>query len=216
MCSLVKYGLFAVNLIFALAGLALLGVGIAVLLQLADFSELVDAAYVDSIPVVTIVLGVLTFLIAFFGCCGAIKENGCLLVTYGIFMLVLASGKIYISVVTFTNWNNIYDAVTDWLTEAFRDTTVRENYHGLERTFSCCGTVGYQSYLPEPIPASCCPENLTSCTPGDTFDGCIQVISSFLETYAEVIGIVAIVVIVVEVMAMFLSFCLCRNVSQKE
>ncbi|OWR40652.1 putative U5 small nuclear ribonucleoprotein helicase [Danaus plexippus plexippus] len=61
-----------------LGGLALIGLGVATLLQLTDVLEVVTTN-VNAIPITVIVLGALIFLIAFLGCCGAIRENRCFL-----------------------------------------------------------------------------------------------------------------------------------------
>lgn len=61
-----------------LAGIGLIGVGIAVLLQLSDVLELIPVA-VDVVPISIIVLGSIIFLISFLGCCGALRESCCML-----------------------------------------------------------------------------------------------------------------------------------------
>lgn len=65
-----------------LAGVALLGVGIAYRLNFDDITDLIPEEYnVDFAPTATIVVGAIIFVIAFFGCCGAVKENRFLLLT---------------------------------------------------------------------------------------------------------------------------------------
>jgi len=102
MSSLVKYLLFTTNfLIFAL-GLAVFGCGIWVLVDQPSFMNLFDQAasniegLSDSFDItlytsaayILLVVSVLVVIIAFFGCCGAWKENKCMLGTY--FVLILA------------------------------------------------------------------------------------------------------------------------------
>lgn len=54
-------------------------------------------------PIALIVVGSAIFIIAFFGCCGAIRESHCMTVTYGTFLMILLIAKIVIAVFIFVN-----------------------------------------------------------------------------------------------------------------
>jgi len=102
-----KYFLFITNfLVFAL-GIAVLGCGIWVLVDQPSFFNILDDAhdlckegdttcddivsnlsFYSSATYIMIVIAALVILIAFFGCCGAMKESKCLLGTY--FTIILA------------------------------------------------------------------------------------------------------------------------------
>jgi hypothetical protein len=57
-----------------------------------------------SAPLILVVVGVIIFVIAFFGCCGAMKENNCMVLTVSclkreswncrLFCVTLACGKV--------------------------------------------------------------------------------------------------------------------------
>ncbi|CAH0755489.1 unnamed protein product [Diatraea saccharalis] len=115
---IVKYVLFFANFVFSLAGLALIGTGIAVLVQLSEILEVVPSA-INGIPIAVIVLGVIVFVIAFFGCCGAIRESRCLLTMYFVCMAILAAGKIYLVTVIFNGLQTLQKTVEGWVENAF-------------------------------------------------------------------------------------------------
>ena len=54
--------------------------GIYVQLKIGDYVELSSVKYVTG-SIIIIAVGAIIAVIAFFGCCGAIKENRCLLGT---------------------------------------------------------------------------------------------------------------------------------------
>ena len=85
-CS-VKVDFVVFNLIFALVGLVLMGLGVFVQVEAKDYLNFLGNNYTNT-PVFIIVLGAIIFVVAFFGCCGAIKENKCLMYTYGFLLLV--------------------------------------------------------------------------------------------------------------------------------
>lgn len=57
-----------------------MGLGIAAQVRAINLAELGIAMA----PIGSMVLGGLVFFVAFFGCCGAIRENNCMLVTVSI------------------------------------------------------------------------------------------------------------------------------------
>ena len=63
-----------------LCGLALIVVGILVQVALHNTPMIHDATASGG-PIVVIIVGVVIFFIAFFGCCGAWKENYCMVTT---------------------------------------------------------------------------------------------------------------------------------------
>lgn len=67
-------------LLFQLFGLAMIGVGVAVLLKWSMLTDLLRG-HLTVAPWVFIVIGAIMFVIAFFGCCGAIRESHCMVVT---------------------------------------------------------------------------------------------------------------------------------------
>lgn len=61
-------------LIFQLAGIGLIAAGSYVLVEFKEYVSLVEGNY-SSAAALLVAVGVLIFIIAAFGCCGAFKEN---------------------------------------------------------------------------------------------------------------------------------------------
>lgn len=97
-----KILMFIFNFLAAIVGLVLVGIGAFAKAKEKDmFPDHfdVDPANVGPAAVFIIVLGLVVFTIAFFGCCGAIKENHCMLLTFSIilgiiFVLMLIAGAV--------------------------------------------------------------------------------------------------------------------------
>jgi len=101
MSKLIKYLLFATNFLIFILGLAVFGLGIWVVVDEPSFLDLFSKAQdqlessedfnveiYTSAAYILLVVSALVVLISFFGCCGAWKENKCMLGTY--FTLILA------------------------------------------------------------------------------------------------------------------------------
>lgn len=59
-----------------------MGVGGYVLTQSKNWDQIIEAP--DAGAILVILVGLTTFLIAFFGCCGASQESQCMLSTYAV------------------------------------------------------------------------------------------------------------------------------------
>uniref|UniRef100_A0A668RUA7 Tetraspanin n=2 Tax=Pseudocrenilabrinae TaxID=318546 RepID=A0A668RUA7_OREAU len=86
--SCIKYLMFVFNFLIFLGGSFLLGVGVWVLVDPTGFREIVATNPLLFTGVYIILgMGGMLFLLGFLGCCGAIRENKCLLLFF--FMLIL-------------------------------------------------------------------------------------------------------------------------------
>ncbi|CAK1582469.1 unnamed protein product [Parnassius mnemosyne] len=207
---LVKYILFFANLFFALAGLALLGLGVAVQLQIATVVTIAETN-VQVAPISAMVVGGIVFLIAFFGCCGAIKESNCMLVTYAVIMIVLMILKVTLASLIFVNLDAVVAEVPKILNEAFnRDQTA---FHELEKYFQCCGPTGPLSYMTVTLPETCCAG--TPCTVVNAYSGCDKKVQNLFETFGLTIGVLAIVVVAFELVAVVFALCLANHARNK-
>lgn len=56
------------------------------------YVDLTDESFYTSAPVILIIVGLIVFVVAFFGCCGAVKENHCMIVTVSFFLIEYVSG----------------------------------------------------------------------------------------------------------------------------
>ncbi|KAG7301908.1 hypothetical protein JYU34_013327 [Plutella xylostella] len=204
---IVKYVLFFANLFFALAGLALLGVGAAVQWQVKPLLDVFDGSF-EVAPISAMVVGGVVFLIAFFGCCGSLRESNCMLVTYAVFMIMLMILKITLASLIFVNLGAVTDQIPRWLNAAFNQPNLDE-FHQIETTFTCCGTVGGSSYVSLSLPPSCC--TVQPCTVLNAHPGCNDVLTEFFRTFGMVIGLLAIAVVSVELVAVVFALCLANR-----
>jgi CD63 antigen len=66
--------------IFQISGIAILAVGALIQNFYSNYTNFLDGHFYVG-PVLLIILGVIVFVVAFFGCCGALKENHCMVMT---------------------------------------------------------------------------------------------------------------------------------------
>lgn len=128
----------------------------------------------DSIPQSVIILGFLIFLIAFLGCCGALIESHCILLTFGIIVTVILALELTIAGLAFAFKADLRNAASRELREAvtkYNWTDPESRYSKLidqmQSSMRCCGfnsTSDWVDLNPNPqdrtiLPDSCCPRS---------------------------------------------------------
>jgi len=162
--NLVKYTLFGTNLLIFLLGVAVLGCSIWVLVDSPSFFDILDQAQdvcgqncdgmdstislYASAAYILIVISALVLIIAFFGCCGAMKENKCMLGTY--FTIILALFIVMVVGAVLGYSGNLETAIKDPMENAlkkYRDNPVdnpaedayKSIWNKVQEELKCCG-----------------------------------------------------------------------------
>jgi len=186
MSNLVKYLLFFTNFLVFVFGVIVFGVGIWVLADkpsfLTSFDEASKAAgdvdfnieIYTSAAYIFLIVSALIIVLAFFGCCGAWKENKCMLGTY--FVLILAMFILMIIGAVLAYSGNLETTIKDPLKKALEkyddsadETTPEGAYKGawneVQKELKCCGvdnvkdwSEGSHNWTPSGVnkPAGCC------------------------------------------------------------
>jgi len=193
--KLVKYTLFLTNFLIFVLGLCTLGFGIWVLVDKPGFLDLFDKAedvindqggdisgfdigVYASAPIILIVIAVIVTIIAFFGCCGAIKENKCMLITYFVILLALFIGMIVGAVLVLQGKfddqikSPLLDSIKKYKDEPTssqpKELAFKEVWQTVQKELKCCGVnsaadwktaenAGWENTSPDyPKPEGCC------------------------------------------------------------
>ncbi|KAH8373007.1 hypothetical protein KR009_010041 [Drosophila setifemur] len=155
--AMFKYLLYLLNLIFVAGGILLIVVGSIMLSTMGNFSSFDGANNTQTIPITIIVIGCVTFVVAFFGCCGTIRENACCTTIYTSMMFVLFILQLVLTCWVFVNRS----AFLGDMSNLVRNLWNNQEYTAmgvLEDTFGCCGNTGYLNYksINLPVPGTCC------------------------------------------------------------
>ncbi|CAH0718793.1 unnamed protein product, partial [Brenthis ino] len=220
--SFVKYVLFFFNLVVALFGLVVIGVGVAVLLNWAVIKDELQG-HLTVAPWVFIVIGAIMFIIAFFGCCGAIRESHCMTVTYAIFLLVIIIVQVILAVLMFTYADNIKDGLVTSMNQLFEKTKVdpaaQTVFNNIQEQLECCGKNSATDYGII-LPKSCCSRLGTvgkilgdQCSLADANTvGCSVRVADLYQKWNKTIAGVAIGVACVEVIGALFALCLANSI----
>jgi CD63 antigen len=225
--TLIKYLLFFFNLLWLALGVAILYFGIRITSFSGDLHGIVENS-IKTGAIVVLVAGSIIFLIAFLGCCGACKENSCMLTTYGGIILILVIVQCVGAYLAFHYRSKIEGDIKDGFQEQFRkyntvDNDIRKAIQNIQKEFECCGYDSpndYKSILgTNKWPASCCGESFDSnanatCSSGKSpySKGCIDAVSGILMKTLGGLGGVAIALVLIQLLIIVSACCLAREV----
>ncbi|XP_059150676.1 CD9 antigen-like isoform X2 [Physella acuta] len=205
----IKYLMFAFNFLFWLLGCAILGVGIWLRVDQNAAEFLKDSPKLEIIHTaayVLIAIGFLIMVIGFLGCCGAIRENQCLLATFFLFLFIIFATLLGFGIWAAVARQNFKDITADMLKEGvekyYEDSNQKAFMDTIQTSFHCCGwDKGIADYgVPSELP-NCALETFTK--------PCNDALYSWLESRLIIIAGIAIGIAVVMILGMIFSMVLC-------
>lgn len=226
--SCVKYLIFIFNFLFWLSGVAIIVVGSLIYVQLNKYNDLLNDNFTAAV-VLLIVVGCIVTVIAFFGCCGACKENHCMVMTFAvllgiIFVLELAAGitcyvyRSEIDSVANTEFTNAWKA---YGTTPERTDAIDVIQHDLH----CCGVNGTGDYrnfdwgkTNPGVPDSCCIEQIKGCgilpiSPLTFYtEGCYLKLKNELESDVLIVAGVGVGVAFIQLIGIAFACCLASSI----
>jgi len=170
----VKYTLFLFNLLFSLSGLFLIITGGVVQGAYSQYLDFLGDAFFST-PVFLIIVGCIIFFVAFFGCCGAIKENHCMTLTFAILLGVIFLMEIGAGIAAYKLKGQVNDLLYDNMEMGMQNYNqtgydgVTHTWDGIQHELNCCGTEEYQDWSNvtfssgSDVPDSCCLSDVVGC-----------------------------------------------------
>lgn len=212
----VKFLLWGFNLIFVLVAIALIAVGAYVQIALKDYFDLIEGSF-SSAAALLIAVGVIIFFIAFFGCCGAYKENRtCVLIFAGllviIFIMEIAGG-----IAGFVLKGQVEETVEKYMKENIqKNATVWDK---VQSKFECCGIHNASDWNRETLPSACCLSPTSGCTLNDTksyyHDGCLDKFTTWVEDHVYYVGAVGVAFAFLQIIGIMFACCLARAIKKE-
>ncbi|XP_067934807.1 CD63 antigen-like isoform X2 [Watersipora subatra] len=221
--SCVKYLLFAFNLLFFIFGAVLIGVGAYVQVKLSDYLQFFEAGSANATALLLIVVGALTLVIGFFGCCGAIKENNCMVMTFAVLIALILIAEIGGGIAAYVFRADVEDLLTSGMNDTLQkygeDEGITNLWNETQSGLHCCGVNGYQDWLKllGKVPVSCCTNGTSCSTPKDYYgEGCFDKIKEAVMSNIAIVGGIAIGLGVVEFLGIVFACCLGKAIRSED
>jgi len=217
--GLAKGLLFVFNFLFFLAGMGIIIVGALALTTLDEYWVFMSG----SLPGFTefiLVVGSIVLIIGFFGCCGACRENYCMLVTFSLLMVIIfiieVAGTIGVFVARDDVTSLISDGIRNSMNEYAQDGSqqITVAWTEMQSSLRCCGALSpddWNATTYGEIPGSCYNDA------GDLFTvGCLDALIAWAQSNLAVIGGALIGLIVVQICGICISCALAKEVKRQK
>lgn len=219
----VKYLIFVFNFIFWLSGIAIIAVGAIIQVEINKYNGVLDGSFTAG-AILLIVVGCIVTIIAFFGCCGAIKEHHCMIMTFAvllgiIFVLELAAGitcYLYKDEINKMAEKQFMDMWMQYGTPQTPDIT--QAIDTIQHDLHCCGWNDSSNWQTIPwgtqngYPDSCCVNDFAGCgkqaTPQLFQEGCYEQLKIRLEHDVVIVAGVGVGVAFIQLVGIVFACCL--------
>ncbi|XP_037616243.1 F-box only protein 15-like isoform X1 [Sebastes umbrosus] len=195
--------------------------GVAIYLKVSkDGNKITDEA-IPGIDLM-IAIGVIIMVLGFLGCCGAIRENRCLLLLFFISLLVIFILLLALGILGAVDQKK----VKDWVKERLEKFTplvsqpedVKKDLKALQKELKCCGLVNGASDWGPTSPESCrCNATETNCGPSAIYTTpCSTQVIKLMEKNMEVVLGIAFAIAILLIFGMVFSMILYCQIGKKE
>nr|CAI5833611.1 unnamed protein product [Callosobruchus analis] len=221
-----RYLLIIFNLIFSLTGIIIISVGLSAKAYFHEFDTLLDNKYFY-VSDFLIVIGVIIFMIAFFGCCGAMKENVCMTTTFCTLLVIVFLLEAVVGIAGFLLKNRTEEFLIDNLHKTMNqynssNTEITVVWDEVQRQLHCCGVMNATDWInstnstQHKLPISCCPipsgtTDYFNCTTKVAYnEGCLEVFGDYINRNISYVEGVGIGLAIVQLLGIILSCSLAK------
>lgn len=229
--KIIKFLVVFFNFLFFVFGCVLIGVGAWVLIEYGDYVT-IESVPNASASKVMIAAGVLVAIISFLGCCGAWKENRCMLVIFFICLFVILGLEIAAGVLGYVKRNEVDDIVDRDVQSELQQKYGEEGNEGTTKGFDklqesekCCGWLNYEDWWTSRFtngshykyPDSCCKTVKEGCgmLPDGSevgnfinTEGCKEKLKTLLKDALYVVGAIGVTIVVIQILGMIFALVL--------
>jgi len=191
----VKLTLLVLNLIFLLMAILLISLGGYALHKLELLSHVVNSV----LPSFLIVLGVMMFLLSFFGCCGAWRESKTMLLIYLLALFFLLLAQMIVGGVAYQYKNDAERTLGNQWRSNFADSD--RNF--FQNEFTCCG---YDN-VSDCIGSNCVTQAQFNTTTG-LKPGCGTKLRSYIDNNLIIVEVIGLTFGSIQMLGLCLAFFL--------
>ncbi|XP_066247970.1 CD63 antigen-like [Euwallacea similis] len=228
-----RYLLIIFNFFFVLTGIIIISVGFSAKAYFNEFDHLLDDKYFY-VSDLLIAVGAVIFIIAFFGCCGAAKENACLTNTFSTLLIIIFVLEALVGIGGVILRNKTEEFLENSLKLTMQeynknDSEITLTWDTIQSQMHCCGITNYTDWFNINstnassnafLPISCCKipfgtMNTFTCNSNTTDlykEGCLFAFGDYIRHNISKIEISGLTLAVIQLLGIILSCYLSKQI----
>jgi len=214
----IKYMLFTTNFMFAMIGFLLIAVGTTITAIYSDF-ELFMENHFFSVASLLIAIGVFIFIVAFFGCFGAIKQSTALINIYALMLAIILILEISAAIAAYSMRGNIECYVQENMRDSLEgyktDQNTKDTWDFVQERFECCGIKSPDDWKPvlgTNIYPETCNDTIKPAGKKIYEYGCLDQVTFIARECATLLGTGAICVAIVQLLGVVFGGMLAKSI----
>ncbi|KAI6198164.1 hypothetical protein M3Y94_01312500 [Aphelenchoides besseyi] len=216
--TLVKYLLFLANFVLWACGLGLIVSGAVLQLKYTGLLDILGDERLAT-PILLLTCGCICTLLGFLGCCGAIRENYCLTVSFAVLLALLLLTETAAAIAAYALHEPLHDALLNQLTQGLerydKSKGVAMAWDQTQRQLQCCGVTNATDW--RVVPDSCCVVYHVGCARINSqaiffTDGCVQAVQQWILTNAAIVGGISALIGAMQIIGISFSCCLAKSI----
>lgn len=235
----IKYLLFSFNLVFAITGLALIITGGVIQGRYKEYLDFLGHDFFNT-PILLIIVGCIIFFVTFFGCCGAVKENHCMTLTFSILLTMILIIEIGAGIAAYTLRGELHSIIETNMKKGLINygkesaSGVTGTWNIVQHELECCGAQKYSDWInstfasrDDSVPDSCCKNDIEGCGKGvlkmdesEVADkihtsGCLSKLETLVADNVAAVGGVGVAIALIQIIGVVFACCLARNIKSQ-
>ncbi|XP_048522365.1 CD63 antigen isoform X2 [Dendroctonus ponderosae] len=215
-----------------IVGLLLICIGYTIKTIYLNFDEFMETYYYNP-STLAIVIGFFIFIVALFGCIGALKESTFLVNSYAFFLTIIFILQLSVSIAAYAMRSNIENSVHSNMLQAMKYYDVSYNaftWNSTQYNLQCCGIYSYgewslysnrsgfaltsivkDKHTTLYVPTTCCMNE--QCSYDSLFkDGCLNRLVYVVSQCALLLGVGALCVAFIQVLGIVFASMLAKSI----
>ncbi|KAK5645240.1 hypothetical protein RI129_006540 [Pyrocoelia pectoralis] len=229
----IKYLLFIFNLIFFITGIVICSLGVSIKAYFTSYDFILEDQYF-SVPNLLIAIGAIIFIIAFYGCYGAIRESFCSIALFSVLLILIFILEFAAGISGYILRNQTYDFLLEKLNVTLHNyvpnSTNNSNtnfWDEIQKDFKCCGINNFEDWYSNTnvttnasLPVSCCAPQIgligqsfcDSSTQTLFRNGCVTEFGKFVEDHALSIASGGLALAFIQLLGIIFSCYLAKQI----
>ncbi|XP_048269717.1 CD63 antigen-like isoform X2 [Bombus terrestris] len=201
-----------------LTGIMIISIGTTIYAVYEDFSHFLDPSYFSPATLL-IVVGIFVFIIAFLGCCGALRESTCMVLVFAVSLSLVLVLELIAGIAAYTLQDGIKDLLADKINATMHQYEnsgeARSAIDFLQSKLYCCGYNGYEDWEEQgmTIPLSCPSTDINKAI---YVTGCIERLSIIIHRSALYIGTGAVAIALIQLTGIMFACMLGRAIRRQK
>ncbi|XP_076344536.1 CD63 antigen-like [Tachypleus tridentatus] len=217
--SMMKYLLFAFNLLFVISGIGLIIAGALSLKNITKYSDFMEDENTAS-STLLITVGSIIFILAFLGCYGAWKESYWMLITFAVLLTIIFALELAAGIAAYVYRKEVVKTFEEIMQNDLNTNETKSGWDKIQLDLKCCGAVNVSDwsniykYHNGSLPSSCCDTIVEDCNTANNNwhkQGCIEALENFLQDKIYIVGSVGVGMAFIQLLGITFACCLACN-----